>query len=208
MAGRPARAGGPSSGPYARDRGDGLVRGPDDCLQPALWNHHCSTGSPRARPYCCDEQPNGGLDCTPDHGSVPLGRAGVPDPRPGSPLWFNRKAAPPCHGNRDKPIASWSPWQNGYAERLIGSIRFLLLFDVIRGRLIAHQPRKLLMSVPRALADSKHAVLRASAKLISLSTSPHRSAGTRPWPCGLVPLVFFTIDWATIQVRCSCEAAA
>ena len=62
--------------------------------------HHRSTGSPRARPYCCDEQPNGGLDCTPDHGSVPLGiGAGVPDPRPGSPLWFNRKAAPPCHGN-------------------------------------------------------------------------------------------------------------
>jgi transposase InsO family protein len=26
-------------------------------------------------------------------------------------------------GIRDKPIAPWSPWQNGFAERLIGSIR-------------------------------------------------------------------------------------
>ena len=26
-------------------------------------------------------------------------------------------------GIRDKPIAPASPWQNGYAERLIGSIR-------------------------------------------------------------------------------------
>ena len=26
-------------------------------------------------------------------------------------------------GSRDKPIAPGSPWQNGYAERLIGSIR-------------------------------------------------------------------------------------
>jgi transposase InsO family protein len=26
-------------------------------------------------------------------------------------------------GIRDKPTASASPWQNGYAERLIGSIR-------------------------------------------------------------------------------------
>jgi transposase InsO family protein len=28
-----------------------------------------------------------------------------------------------CNGIRDHPIAPWSPWQNGYAERLIGSIR-------------------------------------------------------------------------------------
>jgi hypothetical protein len=26
-------------------------------------------------------------------------------------------------GIRDRPISAWSPWQNGYAERLIGSIR-------------------------------------------------------------------------------------
>jgi hypothetical protein len=27
------------------------------------------------------------------------------------------------HGHSDKPIAPASPWQNGFAERLIGSIR-------------------------------------------------------------------------------------
>jgi transposase InsO family protein len=34
-------------------------------------------------------------------------------------------------GIRDKPIASASPWQNGYAERLIGSIRRECLDHVI-----------------------------------------------------------------------------
>jgi transposase InsO family protein len=26
-------------------------------------------------------------------------------------------------GNRDRPISPGSPWQNGYAERLIGTVR-------------------------------------------------------------------------------------
>jgi transposase InsO family protein len=34
-------------------------------------------------------------------------------------------------GIRDKPIAPGSPWQNGYAERLIGSIRRECLDHVI-----------------------------------------------------------------------------
>jgi len=34
-------------------------------------------------------------------------------------------------GIRDKTIASWSPWQNGYAERLIGSIRRECLDHII-----------------------------------------------------------------------------
>src|SRR2546428_8325163 len=36
-----------------------------------------------------------------------------------NPLW----GAPRIMGIRDKPIAPGSPWQNGFAERLIGSIR-------------------------------------------------------------------------------------
>jgi transposase InsO family protein len=37
-------------------------------------------------------------------------------------------------GIRDEPIASRSPWQNGFAERLIGSIRrecldYIIVFD-------------------------------------------------------------------------------
>jgi len=34
-------------------------------------------------------------------------------------------------GVRDKPIAPWSPWQNGFAERLIGSIRRECLDHII-----------------------------------------------------------------------------
>jgi transposase InsO family protein len=34
-------------------------------------------------------------------------------------------------GNRDKPTAPASPWQNGFAERLIGSIRRECLDHVI-----------------------------------------------------------------------------
>lgn len=34
-------------------------------------------------------------------------------------------------GIRDKPIAPASPWQNGYAERLIGSIRRECLDHII-----------------------------------------------------------------------------
>ena len=34
-------------------------------------------------------------------------------------------------GNRDKPIAPWSPWQNGFAERLVGSIRRECLDHII-----------------------------------------------------------------------------
>jgi transposase InsO family protein len=34
-------------------------------------------------------------------------------------------------GIRDRPTAPWSPWQNGHAERLIGSIRRECLDHVV-----------------------------------------------------------------------------
>ena len=50
-------------------------------------------GSPRAGPHCRDEQPNGRLDCPPDHGGIPLGRCTrLSDPRPRLRLWLDRKA--------------------------------------------------------------------------------------------------------------------
>jgi hypothetical protein len=82
---------------HARDRGDGLVHRADACLRPALWLHHRSPGSPRARRGRRDEKPHSRLDCTPDRGSVPLVSAGVPDPRPRPRLWLNRTVAPPCN---------------------------------------------------------------------------------------------------------------
>ena len=36
-------------------------------------------------------------------------------------------------GIRDKPIAPASPWQNGFAERLIGSIRRECLDHIVVG---------------------------------------------------------------------------
>ncbi|MBV9530767.1 MAG: transposase [Bradyrhizobium sp.] len=53
-----------------------------------------------------------------------MGRgSGLHDPRPRSHLWRHRHSSIACHGIRDKPTAPVSPWQNGFAERLIGSIR-------------------------------------------------------------------------------------
>ena len=47
----------------------------------------------------------------------------IPDPRSGSNLWRGRHTPMRAMGIRDKPTAPASPWQNGFAERLIGSIR-------------------------------------------------------------------------------------
>ena len=49
--------------------------------------------------------------------------AQVSDPRPRSRLWLSVRQRLRAMGIRDKPIAPRSPWQNGFAERLIGSIR-------------------------------------------------------------------------------------
>ena len=38
-------------------------------------------------------------------------------------LWRGIRPTCSCHGHRDRPTSPRSPWQNGYAERLIGSIR-------------------------------------------------------------------------------------
>src|SRR3954449_1015836 len=54
----------------------------------------------RARLDCRDEQPDGGLDCTPDYRGVSLGvSAKGPDPRPRPRLRFRRQAAPPRNGH-------------------------------------------------------------------------------------------------------------
>jgi hypothetical protein len=73
------------------------------------------------------------MDCAPANRGFSLGQgSALPQPRSGPDLWRS------CHapiaramGIRDKPTAPASPWQNGCAERLIGSIRRECL---VRGR--------------------------------------------------------------------------
>jgi transposase InsO family protein len=57
------------------------------------------------------------------------------------------------HGIRDKPTAPASPWQNGFAERLIGSIpRECLDHIIVLGE--AHLPR-ILKSMPNITTVSE-----------------------------------------------------
>src|SRR5258708_12336348 len=63
------------------------------------------------------------MGCTSNHGGISLGRgAALPHSRDRiyGPIVTRRLHA---MGIRDKPTAPASPWQNGFAERLIGSIR-------------------------------------------------------------------------------------
>jgi hypothetical protein len=57
-------------------------------------------------------------------------------------------------GIRDKPIAAASPWQNGFAERLIGSIRRECLDHLVVLKIMAHIRLLDCVCVPRLFADS------------------------------------------------------
>src|SRR5258708_40148010 len=64
------------------------------------------------------------MDCKSDHGSLRLGTSpSLSDPRSGWGLWPSLHPKTSINGIRDRPTSPRSPWQNGYAERLIGSIR-------------------------------------------------------------------------------------
>ena len=59
-------------------------------------------------------------------------------------------------GIRDKPIAPGSPWQNGFVERLIGSIRRECVDHVVAfadGRLVRFDRGVVVLSDPGSLAD-------------------------------------------------------
>ena len=82
-----------------------------------------SIGAPKT---CLDQRHTSsdrGMDCTPDHRGIPLVRPRYlirdRDRVYGAAVTHRLRAM----GIRDKPIAPGSPWQNGFAERLIGSIR-------------------------------------------------------------------------------------
>src|ERR1700737_207588 len=58
-----------------------------------------------------------------DHGGLRLGASSaVSHPRPRWDLRRDLHSTVTIHGIRDRPTSSRSPWQNGYAERLIGSV--------------------------------------------------------------------------------------
>ena len=78
----------------------------------------------------CDNASDRGMDRKPDNGSLRLGAASpLSDPRSGWSVWFIRRIR--SMGIRDQPTSPRSPWQNGYAERLIGSIRRECLDHVV-----------------------------------------------------------------------------
>jgi hypothetical protein len=73
---------------------------------------------PRRRPSQCR------MACPSADRGLGVGRASTRlDPRPRRRLWRCLHPAHPAMGIRDRPVSARSHWQNGYAERLIGSIR-------------------------------------------------------------------------------------
>jgi transposase InsO family protein len=81
-------------------------------------------------------------------------------------------------GIRDRPIAPTPPWQNGFAERLIGSIRRECLdHTIVSGE--AHLRRKLISYAPYYNSVGTHRSLRKDAPI---SRPIHRTGIIRSNP--------------------------
>lgn len=95
----------------------------------------------------------GWMGCALDHRSFSLERGPAPpDPRSGWHLRPNRNSANERHGYPRQAHLPASPWQNGYAERLIGSIRCKCSgYVIVLGE--AH-----LRKILRAYADYYHGI--------------------------------------------------
>jgi hypothetical protein len=114
----------------------GFVRCPDHWLQPALCLRHCSAGSQTDGLDQRDGEPNRRMDCRADNRGLPLGCYSAVLVRDQDGIYgaaVRRRLG--AMGIRDRPIARGSPWQNGFAERLIGSTRRECLDHVI----VAHE---------------------------------------------------------------------
>jgi Integrase core domain len=130
-----------------------FVRCPDNWLQITLRLPDCADSSQRSRLDQCHSQPDSGVGCTPDHRGFPWDGAARymirdRDRICGTVVTRRLRAT----GVRDNPIAPASPWQNGFAERLIGSIRrecldHIIVFGEAHLRRILKIIRRLLNSV-------------------------------------------------------------
>ena len=100
--------------------------------------------------------------------AFPWNEAPLHDPGPGSHLWYRRHTPIARQGIRDKPTAPASPWQKGFAERLIGSIRRECLDHVI----VLDEPH-----LRRILKNYAMRLVITASELIGLCTRMRRSLG-------------------------------
>src|SRR5467141_2689737 len=107
-----------------RHRRDGSVRRADNLVSSALWTADRGarpTTDRMARRHSASDRR---MDCKSDHGSLRLEQVPrylIRDRHGAYGQVFIRRLR--SVGIRDRPTSPRSPWQNGYAERLIGSIR-------------------------------------------------------------------------------------
>src|SRR6266404_4161954 len=85
-------------------------------------------GRPETRTASYDRR----MDCKSDYGSFRLGTGSpLSDPRLRSGLWHCLHPTTSINGHSRPTNVATLPWQNGYAERLIGSIRRECLDHVV-----------------------------------------------------------------------------
>jgi hypothetical protein len=112
-----------------RHRVDRHLRGADDLV----WaSSHPAAVTPRASVAGCDSPSQWGMACPSTDRGLRLGqppRYLIRDRDAAYGAAFIRRIR--AMGIRDRPVSARSPWQNGYAERLIGSIRRECLDHVV-----------------------------------------------------------------------------
>jgi hypothetical protein len=106
-----------------------LFRRTDAFLPAAVWLPDFAAPSTSNRVARGDGKPDGRMDCSTSDGGLRLGGYITRDRDCGYGEAFVRQLR--AMGIRDRPTAPRSPWQNAFAERLIGSIRREALDHVV-----------------------------------------------------------------------------
>jgi transposase InsO family protein len=119
--------------PRGWDRRDGSVRRTDNLISSALRLVDCGAWSTANFMVWRHSASDRRMDRKSDHGSLRLETSSpLSHSRPGwglyAEVFISRLRS---IGIRDRPTSPRSPWQNGYAERLIGSIRRECLDHVV-----------------------------------------------------------------------------